>query len=197
MNTRNVFLIGLFLLISLVPATLKADPNVENTINYIRELQRTENRFTKNMQGIITDRKTGFQWYCGYFFNRKDWHQIKLWAEKLTIGGGGWRLATMDELAGLHPAAAQSGLFGVDWTYSDVITTSSPAADSSQDPHFSEYTISSRWWQKKGKIPSHYGKSQVCGSLSFIDGTAYPNLCGKPGTGRVRVSIAVRRARSN
>ena len=197
MKTRSILLIGMLLLLSIVSQTLQADPAVESTDNYIRELRRTESRFNKDIQGIITDRKSGLQWYCGYFMNRKDWYQVKIWADTLKVGGGGWRLATMDELATLHPGARQSGLFKVDWTYSDVVTTSSPAANSSLDPHYSEYNISTRWWQKKGKIPSHYGQSQVSGSLSFIDGTAYPNLCGKPGTGRVRVSIAVRSARSN
>ena len=193
MKTRTILFIAALLVLQ-AAATLPAASREENTRSYLRDLGRSDARFQKAFSGIISDRKTGLQWYCGYFWSRKDWHQIDLWARELSVGGGGWRLATMDELATLFPAAKDCRLFSVDWTYSAVITTSSPSAGSAMDPHYREYNIFTRWWLKPGKFPSHYGTSPTAGSLSLLDGSAVPHLCGKPGTGRVRVSIAVRRA---
>lgn len=193
MRYRAIILATVLLLMQFFSVSINADPGEENSRIYLQELRRGEKPFVKDLFGIITDKRTGLQWYCGYFMKRKDWYEIDAWAKGLRVGGGGWRLATMDELATLYPAARDSGVFKVDWTYSSIIKSSSASSDPKKDPHYSEYKITSKWWQKKGKIPSHYGNSPTVGSLSFIDGSAFPNLCGKPGTGRVRVSIAVRR----
>jgi hypothetical protein len=186
-----VVIVGLLLLLQCA-AICPAEPPTTNTGAYLRELRAGNPRFSKSLNGIITDRQTGLQWYCGYFFERKDWHQVSLWAKNLKAGGGGWRLATMDELAAIYPAAAAWGGFPVDWTYSALVTTSSPAPGA--NPSYKEYTITTGWWRQSGKIPSHYGIAPVVGSLSLLDGSAIPHLAGPAGTGRVRVSMAVRRA---
>ena len=51
--------------------------------------------------GIVKDTKTGLEWLAG---PDKDthWNHAKAWVESVKIGGGGWRMPTIDELEGLH-----------------------------------------------------------------------------------------------
>ena len=60
--------------------------------------------------GIIYDSQTSLEWYVG---PDKDtsWYEAKSWVENLTIGGGGWRMPTREELKGLHmnPAFKTTG----------------------------------------------------------------------------------------
>ncbi|MEW6262341.1 MAG: caspase family protein [Thermodesulfobacteriota bacterium] len=51
--------------------------------------------------GIIYDSKTGLEWYVGPD-RRTSWWDAKSWVSQLTIGGGGWRMPTKEELAGLY-----------------------------------------------------------------------------------------------
>lgn len=58
-------------------------------------------RFIKAKSGIITDRKTGLQWFVGpdRDFN---WNVSKNWVERLSVGGWGWRMPKLSELRGLY-----------------------------------------------------------------------------------------------
>ena len=60
-----------------------------------------EERFTKDSSGVITDSRTGLQWYVG---PDKDtnWYDAKKWVESLTLAGGGWRMPSRSELRGLY-----------------------------------------------------------------------------------------------
>jgi hypothetical protein len=50
--------------------------------------------------GIVEDRMTGLEWKAG---PDKDntWDEARSWVQRLNVDGGGWRMPTMDELAGL------------------------------------------------------------------------------------------------
>lgn len=59
-------------------------------------------RFTHDRQGVVTDNHTGLQWY--YFCPDKgglDWFEAESWVRNLMVSGGGWRMPTRSELAGL------------------------------------------------------------------------------------------------
>ena len=58
-------------------------------------------RFTKAMDGVITDNVTGLDWYIGPNQDN-NWHQAKAWTENLTVAGGGWRMPTVPELTALY-----------------------------------------------------------------------------------------------
>ncbi len=59
------------------------------------------NRFVKSEKGIIYDSKTGLEWIVGpdKDTTRK---RAKYWIKHLTVGGGGWRLPTQQELETLY-----------------------------------------------------------------------------------------------
>lgn len=62
--------------------------------------------FTKDIQGIVFDKKAGLEWYLIPEKDRVnvDWHKGKSLIESLTIGGGGWRLPSLEELKVLYKA---------------------------------------------------------------------------------------------
>ena len=58
-------------------------------------------RFTASSNGVITDSRTGLEWYVGPDKNIT-WDQARSWVTALTVGGGGWRMPTRAELKGLY-----------------------------------------------------------------------------------------------
>ena len=62
-------------------------------------------RFTKAMDGVITDNVTGLDWYIGPNQDN-NWHQAKAWTENLTVAGGGWRMPTVPELQAIYQKGA-------------------------------------------------------------------------------------------
>jgi hypothetical protein len=58
-------------------------------------------RFTVRDNGVIVDTKHDLEWFVG---PDKDttWDEAKSWVESLSVQGGGWRMPTKDELAGLY-----------------------------------------------------------------------------------------------
>ena len=61
----------------------------------------SDGRYEVSPEGVITDTKTRLQWYVGPNQDTT-WYQAAAWVEKLTVAGGGWRLPTLDELAGIY-----------------------------------------------------------------------------------------------
>jgi hypothetical protein len=59
-------------------------------------------RFTKDNNGVISDRDTGLQWYVGPDVGDVTWNKAKAWTESLTVAGGGWRMPTIPELKTLY-----------------------------------------------------------------------------------------------
>jgi uncharacterized caspase-like protein len=51
--------------------------------------------------GIVKDTKTGLEWVAGPD-KVMSWDEAKAWVESLNIGGGGWRMPTVEELEGLY-----------------------------------------------------------------------------------------------
>lgn len=60
-----------------------------------------DRHYEKNDNGIVKDTKTGLEWYVGPDKNTT-WEAAKSWAAMLDVGGGGWRMPTLDELEGLY-----------------------------------------------------------------------------------------------
>ncbi|MBC8178362.1 MAG: DUF1566 domain-containing protein [Deltaproteobacteria bacterium] len=55
--------------------------------------------------GIVKDTNTGLEWKAGPDRNT-DWNEARSWVQSLNLDGGGWRMPTMDELAGLYKKGA-------------------------------------------------------------------------------------------
>jgi len=51
--------------------------------------------------GVVKDRETGLEWVVGPDQDT-DWDEAKRWVDSLNIGGGGWRMPTIEELEGLY-----------------------------------------------------------------------------------------------
>jgi len=51
--------------------------------------------------GIVKDTKTGLEWVAGPD-GANTWEEARAWVESLSVGGGGWRMPTLDELKGLY-----------------------------------------------------------------------------------------------
>jgi hypothetical protein len=88
-------------------------------------------RFSKDSQGIITDKYSGRQWYCSSA--HYSWYQARDWANNLTVGGSGWRLATLAELQMLYPEAWATGMFTNFWTWSADLKDSSDSPATTYD----------------------------------------------------------------
>ena len=68
---------------------------------------KSQPRFTKAENGVITDRDTGLDWYVGPNPDNT-WREAKAWTENLTVAGGGWRLPTMAELKAIYQKEASA-----------------------------------------------------------------------------------------
>ncbi|MBN1106534.1 MAG: DUF1566 domain-containing protein [Deltaproteobacteria bacterium] len=51
--------------------------------------------------GIVSDTKTGLEWVAGPGRDMT-WDEAKKWIESLSVGAGGWRMPTIEELQGLY-----------------------------------------------------------------------------------------------
>jgi hypothetical protein len=51
--------------------------------------------------GIVQDTKTGLEWVAGPD-RGMTWDEAKTWVESLNVGGGRWRMPTVEELKGLY-----------------------------------------------------------------------------------------------
>jgi hypothetical protein len=71
---------------------------------------KSQPRFTKADNGVITDHLTGLEWYVRPNADN-NWHQAKAWVDDLTVAGGGWRMPTVPELQGIyHKGASRANM---------------------------------------------------------------------------------------
>ena len=66
-----------------------------------------DDQYVSYENGIVYDKKANIEWLAG---PDKDvtWDGAKAWAESLSVGGGGWRMPTEDELKSLYKKGAGS-----------------------------------------------------------------------------------------
>jgi hypothetical protein len=92
MKRINIVLVSVFLVLFLfLPFTLATQKEVGRDGVYVAYAN-----------GVVMDKTTGFEWLVG---PDKDtnWNQAKSWVQGL---GDGWRMPTLDELAGLYKKGA-------------------------------------------------------------------------------------------
>lgn len=108
---------ALFILICLAALSLVPGQNWATSENEQGDATETEllspekayhaldDRFFAGDNGIITDTKTGLEWYEG---PDKDttWDEGKAWVESLSLDGGGWRMPRREELGELYKKGA-------------------------------------------------------------------------------------------
>ena len=105
---------------------------------------------------IITDTKTGLQWWSATD-KEMTWAQATDYAKNLTIGGGGWRLPTLEELENIYKLKADGG---TEASF-NVIDKSVWASDKED---------SSRW----SKNNTDVAPSEWTWAFSFMWGGNYP-----------------------
>lgn len=94
-------------LILLVVWGCGASRSLEGRGQPMAEVDPRQIRFSKAVNGVITDSVTGLDWYIGPDRDN-DWRQAKAWAENLNVAGGGWRMPTIPELKALYQTGATS-----------------------------------------------------------------------------------------
>jgi hypothetical protein len=67
----------------------------------------SDGRFEKLASGVVRDTKSGLDWYAGPDKNTS-WDDVKSWADKISVDGGGWRMPTRAELKSLYRKGAGS-----------------------------------------------------------------------------------------
>ncbi len=76
---------------------LEKDRPAASTSNVINR----DGIYVAHANGIVKDTKTGLEWKAGPDKDT-DWNEARSWVQSLNLDGGGWRMPTMDELAGLY-----------------------------------------------------------------------------------------------
>jgi hypothetical protein len=61
----------------------------------------SDGRYWVSQDGVIHDTKTNLEWLVGPDKNTT-WDDVKAWVDSLTVGGGGWRMPTKEELLQLY-----------------------------------------------------------------------------------------------
>ena len=81
-------------------ASVPQRPSQSRPISNSNVIQR-DGQYVAYANGIVKDTKTGFEWKTG---PDKDttWNEAMSWVQSLNLDGAGWRMPTMDELAGLY-----------------------------------------------------------------------------------------------
>jgi len=85
-------------------ASLSQKPKYSPPVQELGEVDR-DSKYIAYANGIVKDTKTGFEWKVG---PDKDmtWDEARSWVQSLNLDGGGWRMATMNELSGLYKRGA-------------------------------------------------------------------------------------------
>jgi hypothetical protein len=86
-------------------------------------------RFTLSNDGIITDSQLGLQWTPAPD-QPMDWFQANKYAQKLSLGGGGWRLPTRSELKSIYNILMKGGADPVFQINENWVWTSETQGDS-------------------------------------------------------------------
>jgi hypothetical protein len=95
MKRINITLVSLFVVLFLcLSFTLAAEKEVGRDGVYVAYAN-----------GIVKNTKTGLEWVVGPD-KKTNWEEAKSWVQSLNLDGGGWRMPTMDELAGLYKKGA-------------------------------------------------------------------------------------------
>jgi hypothetical protein len=100
-NKRRYLIVKRFtIILTLIGIVMALTTNVK--------LSAQSSRFTISKDGIITDSKTGLQWLEG---PDRDitWQEAKLWVGNLSIGGGNWRMPTLEEVASIYWPSTKVG----------------------------------------------------------------------------------------
>jgi len=108
-------------------------------------------RFSKDGQGIIKDKQTGLQWYMGPESNTT-WSQAQSWVQSQSVGGGGWRMPTRSELAGLSAKQSDGCYLESIFSYKDrcICVWSGEIRDSSSAWAFYFHSGKETWHFREG-----------------------------------------------
>ena len=128
--------------------------SVQPTPTYTRRPSPTSNVINRDSiyvayaNGIVKDTNTGLEWKAGPDRNT-DWNDARSWVQSLNLDGGGWRMPTMDELAGLY----KKGKGGRNMT--PLLETSgwdvwSGETKGSSDARYFTFAIGDRGWAARG-----------------------------------------------
>ena len=108
---------------------------------------KTQKRYTKDADGVITDSRTGLQWYVGSDWDT-NWYAAKKWVDGLTVAGGGWRMPSRNELKGLYQKGKGSRNMDPIFKTSDRWVWSGETRGSSDAWRF-HFTIGEGFWHRR------------------------------------------------
>lgn len=95
------------------------DRTAEVQLLYRPEIVARDSRYVAFADKVICDCFSGLEWLAGPDEDMS-WEKGRQWAKNLAIGGGGWRLPTLNELRGLFKMNKKgdnlSPLFGISTT---------------------------------------------------------------------------------
>ena len=86
-----------------VPSTPSSSRPTSSTSNAIKR----DGIYVAYANGIVKDTRTALEWKVGPDRDTV-WDEARSWVQNLNLDGGGWRMPTMDELAGLYKKRAGS-----------------------------------------------------------------------------------------
>lgn len=103
-----VLLVFTFLVIAfIIPSRMQAAAPAQGgeELDPYKAYHALDGRFIVDDNGVVTDTKTGLEWFVGPDRNTT-WDEAKSWVESLSVDGGGWRMPTRDEVKNLYTKGA-------------------------------------------------------------------------------------------
>lgn len=91
-GTYQVVLVGK---VKVVSKHSTQSPEIKN--KDLKKATISDGRFVTYDNGVILDTKTDLEWYAGADSDTS-WNMAKLWVWMLTVGGGNWKMPSMDAL---------------------------------------------------------------------------------------------------
>jgi len=82
-------------------ASLPQKPSYSRPSSATSNVIKRDGVYVAYANGIVKDTNTGLEWKVGPDRDT-DWDEARSWVQSLNLDGGGWRMPTMDELAGLY-----------------------------------------------------------------------------------------------
>ncbi|MFZ2955349.1 MAG: hypothetical protein WA705_00435 [Candidatus Ozemobacteraceae bacterium] len=114
--------VAAMVLVSLPGIAATPNPVASPSDAYLKELKSglstttAASRFTKEANGVVTDKTTGLQWFAlresdGRTCRKMNWYDTDNWARNLKVGkaGSGWRIPTRTQLRTLPAGLPELG----------------------------------------------------------------------------------------
>jgi len=86
-------------------ASVPPNPSYTRPLSSTSNIIKRDGIYVAYANGIVKDTKTGLEWITGPD-RSTTWNEARSWVQSLNLDGGGWRMPTMDKLAGLYKSGS-------------------------------------------------------------------------------------------